>query len=240
MAQDAELIQSIPSERIIRIGSPRVSGEIYARKTRQEESNCILFAGSGLQHSDEISLLLESSAYLVEFNSKLQLVYRPHPFGLTSGIISQINEKIKEHKNISLAFDSTDNFAEHFYTKKSFESLNQSIVNSVFVVGTHSTVLVEALLLGRQVIAYSMAEFGVLKGTSVWDNYAHLSRFRRNKNVIEVQSRQEFLNRIIHFEANPSSENLAPEIIQEDNFTYPERLLNALKLTFNSLNQDNL
>lgn len=235
MTQDAFKIQRIPRERIIRIGSPRVSRGGNKQQPRLKESGSILFAGSGLQHSDEISLLLECSTALSETNSNHRLVYRPHPYGLTPGRILRINELIKNHKNISLAFDVTDNLAENFYTKKSFESLSQSIDNADFIIGTHSTVLVEALVHGRQVIAYSMAEFGVFRGSSVWDNYVHLSRLRLNGNVCEAHSRREFLDLVTQFIPNPRPENLAPEIIHEDELTYSERLLNALKLVISNL-----
>lgn len=235
MSQDAIKIQNISRERIIRIGSPRVSRGGNSRRLRLKESGSILFAGSGLQHSDEISLLLECSTALSKTNSNRCLVYRPHPYGLTPGEILRINEQIKNHKNISLAFDATDNLAENFYTKKSFESLSQSIDNADLIIGTHSTVLVEALAHGRQVIAYSMAEFGVFHGSSVWDNYAHLSRLRLNRNVREAHTRREFLDLIIHFEPNPCPENLAPEIIYEDELTYSERIMNALNLVISNL-----
>lgn len=230
MEEDASLIHGICKENLVRIGSSRVIDRNTNRELFDNKLQNVLFVGSGLRHSDELGLLLESSKALARKDPKIHLIYRPHPFQLTSESIHEINKLVGDYKNISVAFSPNDDTEMNFYTSRSFENLNESILSAQFVIGTHSTVLVEALVLGREVIAYSLAESGVFSGVSVWDRYVHLSRLRANKSVRETTSRQEFIQFVEQLIPAPQIENLAPEIIYEDNLRYWERLLKATKV----------
>ena len=228
MREDACEIHRFKDSQIVEIGSSRINSRRALEIDNSNKQKTILFAGSGLQHSNEVALISELASDKAFKESGIVINFRPHPHRLNESSLNELFEELSEYSNVKITFNSTDILSNQFYSNKSFESLQRSIRESLFVVGTHSTVLVEALALGREVVAYSHAEFGILQGTSVWNSYKHLGNLRSNPHVYEHESKMAFIDFIPRFRPNPSDSNLVPEIISVTNSDYSATLMGEI------------
>ena len=196
MKSDALKIQKIDESRIEIVGSYRLNS--MQKENKSIENNVLYFVGSGLYHSYEIEILMNLSLFLQDnFNGDFNIIYRPHPYHLTMDRLHYLTTQLVNFKNITIDPEILSNEGKSFYTKKSIAHLEMILNKCDLVIGINSTVIVEALFLGKKVITYSMAELGVFCGKSVWDMYTHLSQIKNFNNLIETRSRYDFFSQIL-------------------------------------------
>jgi hypothetical protein len=229
MMKEATEIHNFPIKNMQVLGSPRIhNSKVYVRKP--DKTLRILFAGSGLQHSHELEILKELDARLSKGSKKWRILYKPHPISLRSPSLPEDLVSVNDLICTEIESEALMTKQYGFYEPESIKKLQDLILGSDLVVAMHSTVIVESLHLGKEVITYSQGELGVFEGVNVWDNYTHLNRLRENPNVYEFRKRGEFYRFISQFTPKPQSSNLAPKIIQDFESSYTERVMNFLAL----------
>ena len=175
MKSDALNIQKIDENKIEIVGSYRLSPN--RRENNFAGKNVIYFVGSGLFHNYEVEIIMHLSLFLQNnFKDEFKIVY---------------------FKNLTIDPEILASYGDSFYTKKSIAHLEMFLNKCSLVVGINSTVIVEALFLGKKVVTYSMAELGVFNGRSVWDMYTHLDQIKNFNNLVETRSRDDFFNQIM-------------------------------------------
>jgi hypothetical protein len=196
MKNDALNIQKIDESRIEIVGSYRLNS--IQKENNFIENNVLYFVGSGLYHSYEIEILMNLSLFLQNnFNGDFNIVYRPHPYHLTTDRLHYLTTQLANFKDLTIDPEILSNEGKSFYTRKSIAHIEMFLNECDLVIGINSTVIVEALFLGKKVITYSMAELGVFRGKSVWDMYTHLAQIRNFNNLIETRSRYDFFSQIL-------------------------------------------
>ena len=244
MRQDAIEIQKFQSYQVHVIGSSRIFPNTSKfLESGDGSSACVTFFGSGWQFSDELNLVKVAAKIMSANSQGLTLVYRPHPAYLNRGIIEKIKSEITLFQNIKLdsEFQSDYNNLD-WYESDSLLHIKRLILDSKFVIGAHSTSLVESLYYGKSVIAFSASDNPIFRNEDAWQGYSHMLQIRGIERVFEARSIDEFKERIKQLvtecdsslgEAksyNYSDSNLVPHILPTFESTYAERLREFLNL----------
>ena len=221
MIREAVEIHNFPMSKMHVLGSPRIQhSEVYIRKS--DRIVRILFVGSGLQHSYELEILKELDSRLSKTSREWRILYKPHPVSLRSSNVVRDLNSMGNLICTEIELEALMTKEYGFYEPESMKKLQELILESDFVIAMHSTVIVESLHLGKEVIAYSQGEHGIFEGINVWDKYTHLNRLRGNPNVFEFQQREEFFDFISRFTPKSNLTNFES--------SYSERVMNFLTL----------
>jgi len=171
---------------------------------------------------------------LAEYKPDWKIVYRPHPFFTEKKEESVISFR-QGIPNLEL-----DNFSDSdsFYGLEALQHIEQMIKGSEFVIGSHSTMLVEALHYGKFVVALSWTESKIFLDGDAWAGYDHMLQIRGNPGVFEARSPDQVqaqfsLALSARSKGNLSGKNLVPEILPSFNEPYGVRLEKFLKPEFN-------
>jgi hypothetical protein len=234
MSRDAQVIHKIPPKSIINIGSSRIFKPI----PDQIQSNVpfILFAGSGNHLETEIELVKLAAALLDKYD--LFLLYRPHPY---RHIDNNMIEELRKITNLSIDPSWFKHEKSNFYSFDSLNSLLNQCKFAAFVISGHSTVLVEALYLGKYVISYSGTNSPFFENGDLWQGYHHLQELSNNPNIDHCVSISDF-SKILEIASEKvrknqlplSTENTIQDIIPNFSDTYQERLINFIRLLSSS------
>jgi len=159
-------IQGINPNNIYILGTPRYL--IYERLgddnnlERIYDFPYILFLGMGGLGYDEIGALKRVSKVLSDnrslFPKNCKIIYRPHPFGRGMTLQSDFNNLCDE--NIVLDKQLFEHFNSEIYFKNrsfqlSFDYFPSILLNSTIVVGGATTMIMEALFLGKNSVVLS-------------------------------------------------------------------------------------
>jgi hypothetical protein len=239
MMLDASEIHKIPLDRIYQLGSSRIDLLESNRSTTNVNSKSpyVLFAGSGIQHIDEVEALLSCRLALNELGySNLKIIYRPHPWMLR-GSARDLDPRIKSHSGIELDPDIASKGEDSFYNFESLRHLEDLVRGCTFLIAGHSTVIVEALYFGKRVLAFTGSTHELFPGINSWKIYRHMERLSKNTSVYGCPSLELVgvsLNGILA--AGDVKINLVPELIPEFDVNYENRLIRGLSILEKSAN----
>jgi hypothetical protein len=231
MVIDAIEIHRIPFEQIYQLGSSRIDLLEANRDTTNviSESPYVLFAGSGIQHIDEVEALLSCRLALDELGySSLKVIYRPHPWMLR-GSEPRMDPRIYSHSGIELDPDIATKGEASFYNLESLRHLEDLVRGCTFLIAGHSTVIVEALYFGKKVLAFTGSTHELFYGVDSWKIYRHMERLSKNESIYRCPSLelvQVTLDEILT--TGDEKTNLVPELIPEFEVNYETRLIQGL------------
>jgi hypothetical protein len=231
MLDDAVRIQKFEPKRIELIGSSRTDiWDTEESETDESEREFIYFVCSGKQWTDESKFIHELSRVLLEQLPKTRILVRPHPFYTVGGGNQAFISSLGNLKNVDLELLTSQ---DDFYSLNTLVTIEKNLRRSRFVVGSHSTMLVEALYYGKRVIALSSSDSEIFKDGDAWGGYCHMLQIRGNPGVLEIKSLNELqfaLGQTIESTKNQKGEsNFVPKILPNFAIKYPERLLRALE-----------
>jgi hypothetical protein len=231
MAIDASELHGIDSSHIVYLGSSRL--ELNSPSAVIEESKkvspYILFAGTGIQHLDEIAALLETRKILNSLGrSDLSIIYRPHPWNLRGDFKNVITE-VAEVPGITIDRDIVEKGSGSFYDQASLLHLENLVRECEFLVAGHSTVIVEALFHGKKVLALTGSTHPLFKTSDSWVIYRHMTKLRGNPGIFEcnvITDISKALLELLH--TSVPAENLVPRLLPSFTSNYSTRVINAL------------
>jgi hypothetical protein len=231
MTQDAVEIHGIPHASIIEIGSSRVDISRSKRILNQGLRNTryVLFAGSGIQHIDEINALLECRKAMNELGYQdVKLMYRPHPWMLR-GKSDYIDQRIANTPGVVMDPDILKKGEGSFYNLESLSHLEELVKGCEFLIAGHSTVIVEALYYGKKVLAFNASSHPLFSNEDSWSIYRHMQRISDNPGVFQCFSlnRTKQTMHLLLEQKNPGV-NYVPELIPNFAIDYNSRLISAL------------
>jgi len=231
MEIDATQLHDIEHARIVHLGSSRLDLEDSQSSLNwiKDFKPYVLFAGTGIQHIDEIEALLESRKALDDLGlDGINIVYRPHPWNLRGDFDNSILTA-KESKGIILDMDILENGPESFYNQNSLSHLETLVKNCYFLLAGHSTVIVEALYHGKRVLALTGSSHALFDTSDSWVIYRHMSRIRENAGIHECKSLEFLRETIQELLANEvTSQNLVQQLLPDFPDSYSERVMRAL------------
>lgn len=234
MLNDAIDIHGIREKTISTIGSSRMCE--YSQHTQRESIPYVLFAGSS-SDIGEIELIQISLKVLRE--SGIKLLYRPHPVSnkRRSVDLTRLNPSV-------LSGDLEIVQEADFYSFQSLSSLMDQCKSAAFVIASHSTVIVESLFLGKQVVSFSRIESPYFYNNNLWNGYKHLQELNDNVNLRICSDLDEFYDKIrdltIEFKSgllNKSDLNFVPEILPDFQNSYRERIIEFIHKLAKSSNK---
>jgi hypothetical protein len=198
MRQDAIEIQKFQSYQVKIIGSSRIFPNTRKfLESGDDSSACVTFFGSGWQFSNELNLVKVAAKIISENSEGLTLVYRPHPAYLNRSIIEKIKSEITLFRNAKLDSEFQFDYDNlEWYESDSLLHIKRLILDSKFVIGAHSTSLVESLHYGKSVIAFSASDNPIFQNGDAWQGYSHMLQIRGIQGVFEARSIDEFKERI--------------------------------------------
>jgi len=228
MSNDAQVIHKFSISSIVSIGNSRifkpVEGDI------KFNFPYVLFAGSGSHFDNEKEIIILASNLLSKYG--LKLLYRPHPAYLGN---LKIIEDLKVIPNLVIDMQKANLINPYFYTYESLNSLLNHCTEAVFVIAGHSTVIVESLYLGKQVITFSGTRSPYFNNGDLWQGFKHLQELRYNKNIVICNNFVEFtkelellISKCRGKQIANLNQNFIPEIIPNFDNSYEERLLKFL------------
>lgn len=244
MKQDAIEIQNFQPSQVHIIGSSRIFSNVRQYYgIRYPKTPYVTFFGSGWQFSDELNLVKVAAKCLSEIVPELTLIYRPHPAQLHGDAIEKIKGETFVFQNIDIDSEFMFNYDRRdWYNSDSLMQMQRLILGSKFVIGAHSTSLVEALYFGKAVIAYSETKNPFFRNGDAWEGYSHMLQIRGNKGVFEAKSELEFIDKVKSLAIKCKSqavknnldrenqENLVPEILPNFESRYADRLINFINM----------
>jgi len=228
MKLDAETIHDFGSSSTRIIGSSRVNRrhkEVLGLALKPQ----ILFAGSARKYFDELELLKYTMTLAAKYS--LKVIYRPHPATYV-GDLEVFNSSALASMsivNIEPSHGARDGNPK-MDSANALTSLVTSIKESLFVVASHSTVIVESLYFGKRVLSYSTLESHDVWGEFVWDSYTHLLELKTHPFIYHAHNLEQFERQFLHIFDNAQNRqeiiNQIPEILPTFDGDYKERLLN--------------
>ena len=231
MEKDALELHGFTPSSIVHVGSSRLNlpKSISALQWIKPTSPYALFAGTGIQHISEISMLVEIRKVLDNNGLNfMKIVYRPHPWNLRNGF-NEILSSIPSDQGIFIDPDIASKGSEAFYEPDSLMHLETLVRNCEFVIAGHSTVIVEALYHGKKVLAFSGSSHPLFDEIDSWTIYRHMSRLRGNRGIFECKeicNLDHTLKELVRYTTN--GENLVPDLLPTFNNTYSERIISNL------------
>jgi hypothetical protein len=232
MAIDAMEFHGISQNSIVEIGSSRVD----ISNTRQNVSEInkkkpyVLFAGSGIQHIDEVEALLKVRVSLNKAGlDNVNVIYRPHPWMLR-GNSGGFDRRLNHAAGIEIDSDIVTNGEGSFYNPNSLTHLESLVQNCEFLVAGHSTVIVEALFHGKRVLALNGSTHKLFPSGNSWAIYRHMARIATNPHVFlceNLNNLDDTLKKLQDDSAQPT--NFVPELLPNFKFDYQTRLSAGLR-----------
>lgn len=236
MATDAIELQGMDSSKVIEIGSSRLDLESPSEAPRwlAQSKPYVLFAGTGIQHLDELQALIETRLALNNLGCReLPIIYRPHPWNLR-GDFRQKLSKILSTPGIILDQDIAENGPDSFYNRESLYHLENLVRNCSFLVAGHSTVIVEALYYGKKVLALTGSTHFLFNTTDSWIIYRHMSRLRGNPGITECNRISEICKALkVLLHSTVSDQNLVPHILPNFESSYQARVTQLINNLLN-------
>jgi hypothetical protein len=222
MLMDAINIHGIDKKTISIIGSSRICE--YPYDAPEKIVPYVLFASSGNHRELEIELI--KIAHTVLRKSGLILLYRPHPVSKSVNPTDLLYLKQLElFESLEIAHEAD------FYSIESLSSLIFQCKSAAFVIASHSTVIVESLFLGKQVISYSGTKSPYFFNRNLWNGYKHLQELNTNTSLRICSNPDEFYDKInnltIEFNNGMLEKpclNSVPEILPDFQNSYKARL----------------
>lgn len=238
MMRDAIEMQGFHKSQISIIGSSRVDLKVNKSESNFNfPRNYACFIGSGWQFSNEVDLVERASKILEEELPTMKLIYRPHPSYLNQEAVDTLISEFVPFKNIILDVGLTSVIrGATWYSLDSLQQLQELLRNAKFIMGAHSTSLVEALYYGKTVIANSYSDLPIFRDGDAWGAYSHMLQIRGNTNVLESKSVDHFLSLLRsftkevkeldrgHVDERKYVTNYVPRIIPSFESSYASRL----------------
>ena len=231
-------IQGLRSDQVSCIGTPRFD-QYFEKRDRRLESHFnfryILFVGQSLP-SDERRIVqvindILSSAPFKE--SGIKLIYRPHPWAMDQNIASvETFEAVVIDPQISARSLDTDRVEKFQPSLDYYPSLLQ---NAEFVVSSLTSMLIEASIFRKRVIAIAHREpNNYTSPHRVLSEYRHFEGIENLPNVTISRNESDFIDEFKDLLDNVDpvdKESLEMNLRRFLNFegTYPERLLTMLE-----------
>jgi len=232
MAIDAMEFHGISQNSIVEIGSSRVDipnnhqviSEMHTKKPY------VLFAGSGIQHTDEVEALLKFRVSLNKVGlDHVNVIYRPHPWMLrgNSGVF---DPRVGHMAGIEIDSDIVANGEGSFYDPNSLTHLESLVQNCEFLVAGHSTVIVEALYHGKRVLALNGSTHKLFPSGNSWAIYRHMARIATNPHVFLCENLNNLDNALKKLQDDSTQPtNFVPELLPNFEFDYQTRLSEGLR-----------
>lgn len=231
MENDAIEIHGISADRILQLGSSRVDLESTPHNSSLVKTLTpyVLFAGSGIQHIDEVDAVLRSRVSLNNLGfADLKIIYRPHPWMLR-GSVFQLDDRLVGKSGIEIDIDIAQKGESSFYDPDSLSHLADLVSGCKFLIAGHSTVIVEALYSGKKILAFTGSTHKLFLGVDSWSLYRHMERLKANKSVIrcdDFENLDAAMAEVIV--ATDRRRNFASELIPQFDTSYEFRLLHGL------------
>jgi hypothetical protein len=233
MAIDATELHNIDPSQVVQLGSSRLDLEQSDTPDSWLENfkPYVLFAGTGIQHVDELSAVLETRRALDNFGySNLSIVYRPHPWNLR-GDFNDALSKLSVTPGITVDQDIVNNGSEAFYSQRSLFHLENLVKNCEFLIAGHSTVIIESLYHGKKVLALTGSNHSLFNTSDSWVIYRHMTRLRGNVGITECHDISSISPALLELiQSSVPSSNLVPNILPSFSTRYSTRVISALKL----------
>lgn len=229
MSKDAQNIHKVPIKSIMSIGNSRIFKP--TKDELQDKAPYVLFAGSGNHLETEIEIVKSVAILLKKYD--LFLLFRPHPY---CEMNSHIIEQLRETPNLAIDPLWIESSKSDFYSFTSLNSLLNQCQNAAFVIAGHSTVIVEALYLGKYVVSFSGTNSPYFENGDLWNGYHHLQELRDIPSISNCITIDEFFRTLnstckkikdkkFQFPLQNSIQNIIPNF--QD--TYQERLINIIR-----------
>ena len=232
MAIDAMEFHGISQNSIVELGSSRVdiSNSRQAVSELNKKKPYVLFAGSGIQHIDEVEALLKVRISLNKAGlDNVNVIYRPHPWMLR-GNSGGFDRRLDHMAGIEIDSDIVANGEGSFYDPNSLTHLESLVRNCEFLVAGHSTVIVEALFHGKRVLALNGSTHKLFPYGDSWEIYRHTARIATNPHVFlceNLDSLDDALKKLQSDSTQPT--NFVPELLPNFEFDYQTRLSQGLR-----------
>lgn len=230
MSRDAQNIHDIPIKSIMNIGNSRIFKPIPDEL--QDKVPYVLFAGSGNHLETEIEIVKLVAVLLEKYD--LCLLYRPHPY---RDMNSHIIEQLRETPNLIIDPLWIESKKSDFYSFTSLNALLNQCKYATFVIAGHSTVIVEALYLGKYVVSFSGTNSPYFENGDLWHGYHHLQELRdipSINNCVTIDDFFKTLNSTCEKVKNDKlwlpQENSIKSIIPNFPDSYQERLISIIRI----------
>lgn len=227
-AKHALEIHGLSDRDVLAIGAPRF--DVYqkrrARRPVGGRKRYFFLAGYS-QPFDEFGLVSEASRVLREASEdglpEYRIIYRPHPW-------SRLNDfsAVESLDNVDLDRPDFEN------QKAVYESLAETLAGAKAVLGAPTTLLLEALILGKQTGVVAWDDPSVLVGPKIeLENYVHFNELPDTHGITMLESRRSlrpFLLKMIRDEDEevPYRKFDVEYFVTLGPSTYATRLLSAL------------
>ena len=228
-AKHALEIHGLSDQHVLAIGAPRF--DVYqnrrARRPVGGRQRYFFLAGYS-QPFDEFGFVSEVSRVLREASEdglpEYRIIYRPHPW-------SRLNDfsAVGSLDNVELDHPDFEN------QKAVYESLAETLAGAKAVLGAPTTLLLEALILGKQTGVVAWDDPSVLVGPKIeLENYVHFKELRDTQGITMLESRdslRSFLMKMIRNEdeKEPYRKFNVEYFVTLGPGTYATRLLSALQ-----------
>ena len=232
MADDATELHNMDPSKVVQLGSSRLDlgSSNNLNPWFEKIQPYVLFAGTGIQHLDEIAALLEARHALDKLGySKLSIIYRPHPWNLR-GDFKDALSKLSDTPGLIVDQDIVENGSNAFYDQRSLFHLENLVKKCEFLIAGHSTVIVEALYYGKKVLALTGSTHSLFDTSDSWVIYRHMTRLRGNLGITECNQIPKISDALRDLvQSTVPSSNLVPNILPTFSTNYSTRVVTALK-----------
>ena len=210
-ANHAHSYQKIPKNKILNFGAaqfqiyktrPKIDRNQFCKIHSIEPNHKILlYAGGSLGTNEyEHLLLLEKAVERGDFG-KVNILYRPHPWGGggNSGnlIYSHKWKKVKLESTMSSYLKSLKEKGYHL-TFPDYSDTHVVLSHVDYVISPLSTILIEAGIHGKPIMCFLPLEDIKAKHFQTVHNLPHFREFQENKEVIVAKNRKELIEKV-HF-----------------------------------------
>ena len=218
----------LKEDKVIEFGSAQF--DIYYKKEKvkknlslksnnsKENLKTLLYAGSS-KYADEFShLLLIDSAITNGLLPKLNVIYRPHPWGGCG----YRGYRFKNYKFKNIIYDknmisyiSRDFEKDHSKFLPNLELTKDLLMNVDIVLSPLSTILLESMILGKIPICFMAEDEKQAKHFHMVKRSPHFEEILSNKNVI-ILNNKDFLIEAIYEGLQKSSSDIVLEELKKD------------------------
>ena len=241
-AEQARTIHGFQSSRIHEIGTPRFEQYFQSRVSKDSASlhdfPYLLFVGSAMPF-DELSVLSAIDALLTNheiFDPRLRVIYRPHPWQQKRQVASLFRqedfEKVLLDQQLQLEFSRNSGGGNRLSFQPALNYYPKLLLNASCVIGPLTTMLLEASLCLRPVVALNYSD-----RIHMNTNQRYFSHFDGAESIpgFSFCNSENDLGRLI--EAAISMGPISPEtsdsatsyFLHRSEVPYPDRLLQVVR-----------
>ena len=226
-------IHGYPSNKTFALGSSRIPNSLDIERLvskfsyKNSSRIKIFYPGCGAEFEDlnYIAQVLDSLKS-TSFSKEIEFVFRPHPLSIIRNGENYYSTWPTEIQIDLPTLGSDQNSdwpdLDDFIYKKMLES--------EFIIGTPSTLLLEAILFNKKIILDMRgSRLDLTSSRSIFSICTHLKEIFQDKNIPRFYSPQEIPSIISKFEINYNLSDLASSLLFNDNQQYIERIIKLVE-----------